>query len=213
MKVNFDSKSLDGLSIPLGKQKITLTDSLIRGLQYELRCSGGFFSYRYSIQGRQRGIPIGKYGVLNISDARKRAHELAKMVALGQDPMNIKDEQRQCPTFHEFFMTKYLPFVKVSKRSWDTDDSLYRNHIKEVFGDIKMNQITKAAVRDFLHVKVGKGSAKGSVTECWSCYDITSTSLWNGIPRGLRTILQRVLSHFRRTTRLSDTLHRKNLWL
>lgn len=163
MKVNFDSKSLDGLSIPLGKQKITLTDSLIRGLQYELRSSGGFFSYRYSIQGRQRGIPIGKYGVLNISDARKRAHELAKMVALGQDPMNIKDEQRQRPTFHEFFMTKYLPFVKVCKRSWDTDDSLYRNHIKEVFGDIKMNQITKAAVRDFLHVKVGKGSAKGSV--------------------------------------------------
>ena len=101
--------------------------------------------------------------MLKITDARKRALELARMVALGQDPLNIKDEQRQCPTFHEFFMNKYLPFVKVDKRSWGTDDSLYRNHIKEVFGDIKMNQITKGKVREFLHSKVGSGSAKGTV--------------------------------------------------
>lgn len=163
MRVDFDSKTLDSLTIPPGKQKITLTDSRTRGLQFELRQNGGFFNYRYSMHGRQRGIPIGKYGVLKITDARKRALELARMVALGQDPLNIKDEQRQCPTFHEFFMNKYLPFVKVDKRSWDTDDSLYRNHIKEVFGDTKMNQITKGKVRDFLHSKVGNGSAKGTV--------------------------------------------------
>ena len=163
MKVDFDARTLESLTIPPGKQKVTLTDTRTRGLQYELRQNGGFFNYRYSMHGRQRGIPIGKYGVLKITDARKRALELARMVALGQDPLNIKDEQRQCPTFHEFFMTKYLPFVKVDKRSWDTDDSLYRNHLKEVFGDIKMNQITKGKVRDFLHSKVGSGSAKGTV--------------------------------------------------
>lgn len=163
MKVDFDSKTLDSLTIPAGKQKVTLTDTRTRGLQFELRQNGGFFNFRYSMHGRQRGIPIGRYGLLKITDARKRALELARMVALGQDPLNIKDEQRQCPTFHEFFMNKYLPFVKVDKRSWDTDDSLYRNHLKEVFGDTKMNQITKGIVRDFLHTKVGNGSAKGTV--------------------------------------------------
>jgi hypothetical protein len=47
------------------------------------------------------------FGVLKVSDARKRALELARMVALGQDPLNIKDDQRQCPTFNEFFEQKY----------------------------------------------------------------------------------------------------------
>jgi hypothetical protein len=100
MKVDFDSKALDSLTIPAGKQKITLTDTRTQGLQFELRQNGGFFNYRYSMHGRQRGIPIGKYGVLKITDARKRALELARMVALGQDPLNIKDEQRHCPTLN-----------------------------------------------------------------------------------------------------------------
>jgi hypothetical protein len=103
------------------------------------------------------------------------------MVALGQDPLNIKDEQRQCPTFNEFFMNKYLPFVKVDKRSWGTDDSLYRNHIKEVFGDIKMNQITKGKVRDFLHSKVGSGSAKGTAPRSMD---------GSGVSRGRRLFLR-----------------------
>ena len=163
MRVDFDTKTLENLTIPPGKQKVTLTDTRTRGLQFELRQSGGYFNYRYTYQGRQRGIPIGPYGVLKVSDARKRAMELARVVALGQDPMNIKDEQRQCPTFNEFFEQKYLPFAKVDKRSWLTDESLYRNHIKEAFGHLKMNQITKGKVRDFLHTKIGTGSAKGTV--------------------------------------------------
>ena len=163
MRVDFDTKTLESLSIPKGKLKITLTDSRTRGLQYELRQTGGYFNYRYTYQGRQRGIPIGRFGVMKVTDARKRAMELARMVSLGQDPLSIKDEQRQCPIFHEFFTEKYLPFVKVDKRSWQTDESLYRNHIKDVFGNIKMNQVTKGKVRDFLHTKVGSGSAKGTV--------------------------------------------------
>lgn len=163
MKVDFVSKILNNLTIPVGKTKTTLTDTRTYGLQYELRKNGGFFNYRYSFLGRQRSIPIGKYGVLKIRDARRRALELARMVALGQDPLSIKDAQRQCPTFHEFFMTKYLPFAKLDKRSWDSDDSLYRNHFKDVFGSSRMNQITKGKVRDFLLSKVGQGSANGTV--------------------------------------------------
>lgn len=163
MLVEFDSKTLDSLQIPAGKQRLTVTDARTRGLQFELRQGGGFFTYRYSIDGRQRGIPIGRYGVLKIADARKRALELGRLVALGQDPMVLKSQQRHCPTFGEFFINKYMAFVKVDKRSWDTDESLYRNHLREAFGDLKMNQITKGSVREFLHSKIADGCAKGSV--------------------------------------------------
>ena len=64
MRVDFDTKTLESLTIPQGKQKVTLTDTRTRGLQFELRQSGGYFNYRYTYQGRQRGIPIGRFGVL-----------------------------------------------------------------------------------------------------------------------------------------------------
>ena len=163
MKANFDSKTLDSLKIPIGKAKLTLTDARTVGLQYELRPSGGFFTYRFTIDGRQRAIPIGRYGVVTVSDARKRALELARMVALGEDPLEAKDERRQCPTFDEFFQTRYLPFIKIDKRSWDTDVSVFRNHIQPVFGSVKMSQISRGAIQEFLHGKVEAGSAKGSV--------------------------------------------------
>lgn len=163
MRIDFDSKTLESLQIPAGKQRLTVTDARTRGLQFELRQGGGFFSYRYSFDGRQRGIPIGRYGLLKVADARKRAFELGRMVALGQDPLALKTQQRHCPTFGEFFINKYMAYVKVDKRSWQTDESLYRNHLKAVFGDLKMNQISKGRVREFLHGKVAAGCAKGSV--------------------------------------------------
>jgi integrase len=163
MRIDFDAKTLESLQIPAGKQRLTVTDARTRGLQFELRTGGGFFSYRYSFEGRQKGIPIGRYGVLKVADARKKALELGRMVALGQDPMELKRQHRQCPTFGEFFLTKYMPYVKVDKRSWDTDESLYRNHLSAAFGNLKMNQISKGKVREFLHGKIADGCAKGSV--------------------------------------------------
>jgi integrase len=162
MKVDFDNKMLSSLTLPVGKAKLTLTDSRTRGLQFELRRSGGSFSYRYSSSGRQRSIPIGRFGVLKVADARARALELARMVALGEDPLTARRLIRECPTIDDFFHKRYLPFAKVDKRSWQTDVSVYRNHIAPVFGHLRMNEITKGMIREFLHQKVGAGAAKGS---------------------------------------------------
>lgn len=52
--------------------------------------------------------------------------------------------------------------MKVDKRSWGCDLSLYRNHLHEPFGSLKMNQLTKAGIQEFLHGKVGSGSARGT---------------------------------------------------
>jgi len=163
MRADFDNKTLQKLSLPPGKAKLTVTDSRTRGLQFELRKNGGFFSYRYSLNGRQRSVPIGRFGLLKVADARQRALEYGRMVALGEDPLTARQSLRYCPTLDEFFHQRYLPFVKVDKRSWETDVSVYKNHLGPAFGKLKMNQITKGKIREFLHEKVGAGSAKGSV--------------------------------------------------
>lgn len=162
MKFTFTAKTLVKLSIPEGKKKISVTDLHTRGLQYELRLNGGFFSFRYSSLHGQRSIPIGKYGVVTIADARNRALTFARMVALGQDPLHLKQEQRNCMTLVNFFTEKYLPFAKVNKRSWKSDVSLFSNHIQPTLGRIKINQITASQIREFLYLKISTGLAKGT---------------------------------------------------
>ena len=163
MKLEFTVSALKNLEIPAGKEKITLTDVCMRGLQYELRKSGGHFSYRYTFRGCQKSIPIGSHLYLSISDARKRAMEFGRLVALGQDPMRVKHDTTQCPTLQEFFEQKYLPYAKAHKRSWTTDDSLYRNHLNGGFGSVQMNQVTTDKVMVFLQHKKMAGSASGTV--------------------------------------------------
>ena len=163
MKIEFTASSLKNLKIPSGKEKITLTDACMRGLQYELRKTGGHFSYRYTFQGLQKSIPIGPHSFLSISDARKRAMEFGRLVALGQDPMRVKQDTTQCPTLQEFYERKYLLYAKAQKRSWTTDDSLYRNHLGEGFGSLQMNQLTTDKVMVFLQHKKMSGRASGTV--------------------------------------------------
>ena len=168
MKIDFASKTLEALTIPNQKFKSSFTDIRTRGLQFELRPSGGFFSYRYTHQQRQRSIPIGRYGVISVADARNQALSLARMVALGQDPMQIKEEQRGCLSLHDFYVIRYLPFAKANKRSWKSDASLYNNHIQDVFGQVKLNQISNLDVQHFLYKKVADGSAKGTANRMLS---------------------------------------------
>jgi site-specific recombinase XerD len=163
VKLDFTAKSLRTLAIPPNKKKASFTDLRTRGLQYELRSSGGFFCYRYTSEWGQRSIPIGKYGVVTIADARGMAITFARMVALGQDPLKLKQDQQRCQTINDFFNDQYLPFAKVHKRSWNSDVSLFNNHLKQSFGHLKLNQLTAWQVRDLLHRKIANGLAKGTV--------------------------------------------------
>ena len=163
MKVDFTAIALKNLKIPADKEKITLTDVGMRGLQYELRKSGGYFNYRYTFHGCQKSIPIGPHCYLSITDARKRAMEFGRMVAMGQDPMQAKQDTTQCPNLQQFFVLKYLPYARAHKRSWKTDESLYRNHHQKVFGSLQMSQVTNDKVMVFLQHKKMSGSASGTI--------------------------------------------------
>lgn len=168
MKLDFATNTLQALTIPVDKVKTSYTDKRMRGLQFELRKTGGFFSFRYSHQKKQRSIPIGKFGTISVADARKQALFLARVVALGQDPMQIKQEQNSCLSLQDFYQQRYFSFAKVTKRSWKSDVSLYTKHIMKVFGPINLNLITRTQVQSFLYKKLADGFARGTVNRMLS---------------------------------------------
>jgi len=168
MKLDFAHNVLEALTIPENKVKTSFTDKRIRGLQFELRQTGGFFSFRYTYQHKQRSIPIGKFGIISVADARKQALSFARMVALGQDPLQIKQDQTGCLSLNDFFLQRYLSFAKATKRSWKSDVSLYNKHIQKVFGSTKLNLISSTQIQIFLYKKIADGFAKGTVNRMLS---------------------------------------------
>jgi len=52
-------------------------------------------------------------------------------------------------TFGTFFETMYLEHAKKFKRSWQRDEQLYRIRIKDIFGNRRLNQISKHDIMKF----------------------------------------------------------------
>jgi integrase len=82
-------------------------------------------------------------GILRLADARVLAQQLLSQIAMGVDPFGEKEQLKLVPTLAQFIADAYLPYAKVNKRSWKTDDSLIRNHILPNFGHVLMDSFTK----------------------------------------------------------------------
>jgi integrase len=149
---------------PEGKGKIDFFDLGCKGLQLEVRISCGKTWYlRYvNERGKVRQFRIADVRDMTLAEARKRADLLRGKVALGQDPSDLKKAIRQVPTFEEFVHTRYMPFVKGYKRSWQTDESLLRNHLLPVFGKCHLDEITRHEVIEMHHARRHGGAAPAS---------------------------------------------------
>jgi integrase len=80
-------------------------------------------------------------------------------VVLGDSPAETKAALKKVPTLSEFATSRYLPYVKGYKRSWDTDDSVLRNHILPEFGSLHLDDITQQSIIAFHHGMRAKGYA------------------------------------------------------
>ena len=149
--MTWTNKFIANIKIPTDKVKITMTDPDTTGLTIEVRPTSRRFFFRYRVDGRNRTIPIGKFPVLSVADARKRANDLSRQIMMGFDPLEQKRLNRHIPTISHFYNTYYLPFSKHHHRSTKGNNSIYRHHIGPRMGHKRMDQITKLMVRQWLN--------------------------------------------------------------
>lgn len=158
------TKGLKGLACPAGSYKVDFHDKGCKGLMLEVRASGGrtwYLRYRNPC-GRQRQFRLGDAADLSLEQARSLADELRSRIALGHDPAEQKAVLRQTPILSDFFYEHYLPFAKGYKKTWDCDESLFRNHIAPRLGRRRLDEITKADIVALHHGCRAEGAAKGS---------------------------------------------------
>lgn len=75
-------------------KRFTVKDKLNNGLFIEVKESGiKSWHYRYTLNGKQERLVIGRYPDLSLKEARQIRDESASMVAKGISPKKEKDEK------------------------------------------------------------------------------------------------------------------------
>jgi integrase len=131
-----------------GAARIDHFDTAVPGLVLEVRRSGGrTFHFRYRDEsGRLRQQKIADARDLSLDRARQAARALRAGLALGVDPRAEAERARAIPTFGAFVAERYMPYVKVRKRSWATDECLLRLHLLPRWERMRMDMISQADV-------------------------------------------------------------------
>ncbi|MCL5796335.1 MAG: site-specific integrase [Gammaproteobacteria bacterium] len=149
---------------PASKAKESYFDTNCKGLVLEVTSSGKkSYYFRYvDARGKTRQPKICDTNDITLTQAQEIVSGYRNQIALGEDPFAKKDELKKVITIADFAMNHYLPFVKIDKRSWGTDESLIRNHVIPNFGKLYLDEFTPQHLFRFME-KQTKTYANGSV--------------------------------------------------
>ena len=144
--LNLTQQMIKTACCPVGARKVVFFDTNCKGLNLEVRTSGGCTYYlRYrDTRGHIRQLKIADERDISLAQARQLADKLRNQIAMGIDPKREANAAKNCPTLSSFVLDQYIPYVKGYKRSWAGDLALYKNHIERHWAHKHLDEITKA---------------------------------------------------------------------
>lgn len=130
---------------PVGRVKVDYYDTQLPGFLLEVRATGRCTYYqRYQDKyGRTKQARIGHPNTLTLEEARGKARQIKSQALMGLDFGAEQEKLKATPSMNLFFEEQYLPYVKGYKRSWKTDEAMYVNKIKALWGNMKLCEITR----------------------------------------------------------------------
>ncbi|MCP1319085.1 site-specific integrase [Vreelandella lionensis] len=132
-------------SCPASKRRMDYYDSRVSGLSLKVLPSGRqtyYMRYR-DIRGKIMERKLGNAADMKLSTARKAAQDILAKLAMGEDPFEQRRTLKDVPTFAAFVAGHYMPYIKGYKRSWDTDETLLRNHVLPKIGSLYLDEIKR----------------------------------------------------------------------
>ena len=152
------------LNCPKERSHVEVFDSVLRGFYVDVLASGKkSFRLRYRFEKKLRVVTLGDAQFISADEARAQAVNLLTKVKKGIDPtLTLAIALGLGPRLCDFLLEKYMPYVKSYKRSWQTDESMIRNHLQKDFGRKHMGSIGPADVAIFLQNMKDKGYAPGT---------------------------------------------------
>lgn len=110
------------------------------------------FVVSYRVQGRKRIQVLGKYGVLTVDQARKRARAELGKVAEGKDPIREKQAlARKAMTMGQFADLYLERHARPKKKSWKEDERRIQRYIGPSLGTLPLEQVGREEVNQLYH--------------------------------------------------------------
>lgn len=170
---------------PDGPAQQIVYDDDIPGFGVRLYPSGGkSFVVRYRTpSGRSRYLTVGRYGVLTLAQARKKARKALVQAADGQDPAQARQEARGAVTVAEFAETYMERHSKPHKRTWREDRRRIDSYIKPAIGTVPLHEVTTGEL-SALHAEIGK-SAKVEANRVLELFRaiFNKAITWGAVPK------------------------------
>lgn len=164
-------QAIDRLQCPASKARIEYCDKQTPGLYVLVSSKSDIKSYfrRYKdANGKTCHQKIGRTTDIDLDEARQRAKRLKAEIFLKLssviDPRDKDPEKQQSPTLNDYYESYYLPFIKQRNRSWKSTDGVYSRYIKQVFGDMRIENITRQMVVDF-HAELKERGLAGATAD------------------------------------------------
>lgn len=107
----------------------------------------------YRVNGRQRLMTIGKYGILTVDEARRKATKALSEVLDDTDPLEARNQARRTKDMRALSEDYLERHAKPHKKSWKKDESRIRRHILPVLGSIKVNAVSTEDISN-LHFSI-----------------------------------------------------------
>ena len=153
MKIKLNQKIIDrDLLCPDDKKQIESCDTELPGLYvFVSSISPGVGTYylRYKIAGKTTHKKIGRTTDISLKGARDNAKLLKLEIIQGRDPQAETKRRREVMTYSTYMEEYYFPHIEPRKRSAKGYRQMYDTHLKRVFGDYRVNQITRGIVQSF----------------------------------------------------------------
>ncbi len=169
MKQHLTQAFVKRVECEASKTKQEFYDNEITGLILEVRSTGAkSYFLRTIINGKRTSKKIGDAKIMDIQSARVKAIKLKRAIEEGRDILIVKDDTKVAKakviTLGVFYEAYYLPHIKQHIKSYETNISIFKNHILPPYKNTPMNEITKASIMQLhsemlLKKKLAKGTA------------------------------------------------------
>ncbi|MGJ0311917.1 tyrosine-type recombinase/integrase [Aliarcobacter cryaerophilus] len=145
-KLRFTTDTIKRLKPPIDKSKVQYFDSELTGFMLEVKnTSSKTYYYRYRVNTSQKMIRIGTTTELNFQQAKEKYLELKENQTNPQE--HSPQKEKPLITFLEFYNSYYLPYIKAHIKSYETNISVFKNHILKDLSNTSMADLKKLDIK------------------------------------------------------------------
>lgn len=152
--INFTKAALLALPSP-ATGRATYNDTKVAGLQLRVTENGikTFSVFRRIKGGNPIRMTIGRFPAVTIEQARTQAMTYAAEMASGTDVAERTRRARAVMTFDELFAEYMKRHSRVTKRTWQQDESQYKQYLADPIGKKRLSEISRKSIAD-IHSKI-----------------------------------------------------------